>query len=316
MANKVLAVDPGKFDIKAAHLVGDNITTLAIRSLLYQLKENEQFEVSTGSQYISYKGERFIIGEQGHEADMTLKKDTILHKVGLMAAVSQVIKEGDAVNLILGCPAAIYKDKVSRTAYKDFLTDGGILSFDTGKLKYEVTFTNVLVMPESGGAPFCYPEVFNGQRVIVVDIGGLNTNISQYNNNILDFDSLQTINYGGYELERRITTRFSAKYGEALSQGNVQDIIKNGGITINGELDPTSTDLLEEIFADFIEEIPNKVKGMGYNLSLTVPVFIGGTSSLLGDRIKKVVPHAVIRDGAKFANVIGFFKVGQARFPG
>lgn len=316
MANKIIAVDPGKFDIKAAYSSNTGVEKLSFRSMLYPLKPDEQFDVDKDSVYISYNGGRYILGTQGRDSDMTLKKDTVLHKVGLMAILSRIIQEGDSINLVLGCPASIYKDKSARMAYKDYLTDKGIISFDTGRNKFEVTFTNVLVMPESGGAPFCYPDVFENERVTVVDIGGLNMNLSTYNNGAMDFDSLQTINYGGYELERRINTRFSAKYGEALSQANVQDIIKHGGIVINGQLEPDSKALLESIYEDFISEIPNKIKSLGYNLSLTTAVFIGGTSSLLGDRLKAVVPHAIIKDDAKWANVLGFLKVGEMRFPG
>lgn len=311
----IVAVDPGKFDIKAAkEIKGDQPKVVNYRSKLYTLKDTEHYEAQGKSKFISYAGTHYIIGDQGAEPDKSFKKDTILHKVGLMAVLSDLISAGDTVRLILGCPASIYKDKNARAAYKDFMTDGGILSFETATNKYDVTIASTLILPESSGAPYIYPSIFKGNRVAVVDIGGLNLNFAVYNNFTLDLNSMNTINHGGYELENRVKTSFGGKYGLALSQDDYEQIVKNNGLLINDSIVEGSREALEDVYASFIEEIPNLIKGFDYDLSLMKVVFIGGTSELLGSRINKVIPHAIIQENLTWANVLGFVAVGRQKY--
>lgn len=316
MAEKIMAVDPGKFQIKGAMGPVDDPKLISFRSKLYTLRSDEHFEPQGQSKFITYKDGRYIIGDQGSDSDKSFKKDTILHKVGLMAALSEMAEEGDVIRLILGCPASIYKDKNARAEYKNFMTDSGILTFETDTKHFDLTIASTLVMPEAGGAPYIYPSLFQGRRVAVLDIGGLNLNFAVFNNLVIDLDSMNTVNHGGYELEKRVSSRFSAKYGIAITRDDYEQIVANNGIKLNNVLDPDSTPLLESVYADFIEEIPNIVKGFGYDLSLMDVVCLGGTSELLGERINKVIPHATVRENITWANVLGFLKVGLLKYKG
>lgn len=316
MSEKIIAIDPGKFRIKGATGTEAEPTLVDYRSKLYTLKPDEHFEPQGVSKFITYKDGRYIIGDQGSDTDKSFKKDTILHKVGMMAALSDMVSEGDIVRLVLGCPAAIYKDKTARSEYKEFMTDGGILSFETGEKHFDITIASTLPMPESSGAPYVYPSLFQGRRVGVIDMGGLNLNFSVFNNMVLDLDSMNTINHGGYELEKRVVTRFGGRYGVALSRDDYEQVVANNGIKMNNILDATSTTLLEDTYSDFIGEIPNIVKGFGYDLSLMDVVCLGGTSELLGERITKVIPHAIVKENITWANALGFLKVGQLKYKG
>jgi plasmid segregation protein ParM len=312
---KIIAVDPGKFEIKAALLTDGDPKLVRVRSKLYTLKENQQFDPQGNSKYVAYDKGRYIIGDQGNEADLTFSKDTMLHKVGLMAVLSELAEEGDQIKLILGCPASIYKDKSARNAYKDFMTDSGILSFETTGAHFEITVATTLVVPESSGAPYMEPGYFKDARVAVVDMGGLNLNFSVYNDMVLELDSMHTINHGGYELEAAIKNQFGARYGVALARNNIEDIIANGHLVMDGKEVKGSKDLLEQIYEDFISKIPNHIKEFDYNLSLMKALFIGGTSYLLGEeRIKKTVVHAKVQEDGTWTNVLGFLKIGRLKY--
>ena len=311
---KIIAVDPGKFDIKAATGNLSEPITSCYRSKLYTLKENEHFEAQGASKFISYGGNKYIIGAQGAGSDKSLKKDTILHKVGLMASLSDLVSEGDSVRLILGCPASIYRDKESRKNYKNFMTDNGILTFETDMKKFDVTIASTLVLPEASGAPYVYPSIFKDTRVAVVDMGGLNLNFAVFNNLVLDLNSMNTINHGGYELENRVKNRFSGKYGVVLSSDDYEQIVTNNGLVLNDVLVPESTSVLENVYSEFVSEIPNIIKGFDYDISLMKVVCIGGTSKLLREQIKRTIPHAIIQENSTWANVLGFLKLGQLKY--
>lgn len=312
--DKIIAADPGKFDIKAAYMDGGKPTLIDYRAKLYTLREDEHFESQGNSKFITYEGKQYIIGDQGQDPDMSLAKSTILHKVGVMAALSDVIEEGDTVKLVLGCPAAIYKNKDTRKEYKNYITDGGLLSFETDTKHFDITISSTLVLPETGGIPFIFPELFRDARVAVIDLGGLNLNFAVFDNGIIDLSSMNTENHGGYWIENAIKTRFGGRYSCMLRQADILKIINLGGIEINGKVDESSKALLEEIYKEFIEEIPNIVKGFNYDLSLMGVVFIGGTSQLLGSRLMQTIPQAVIGKDLKWANVLGFLRVAQEKY--
>ena len=315
MATKIIAVDPGKFGVKAIHK--DNSGTLQkiyFRSKLRELGPQEAFETQGNSIFIGYDGRRFIYGDQGVEDDRSLTKETMLHKIGLMSAISKCIEHGDTVKLLLGCPASIYKSKEARTKYKDFMTDGGELKFDDAKRTYNVLISNTLVLPEAGGISALYSDYFKDSRVIVVDLGGLNMNCSVFNNMVLELDSLQTVNHGAFDIHKEIQVRFSAAFSRAFTREDVESIIQQGGLYYQGAILPESRTLLESIYMDFVEEIPNLILGLGYDISIMKVVFIGGTSAFLGERLKTIAPHAVISQDNMYANSLGFFKIGEAKF--
>lgn len=311
---RIIAVDPGKFAIKTA--ASDSPTVTTLRSKIYALNDNESFEPQGNSVYITYDGKNYIFGEQGVAVDQDFSKQTILHKIGLMAALSKYIKDGDSVRLILGCPASIYKDKKAREDYRDYMTDKGNLKFETNTDQFDISIVSTLVLPESSGAPFVYPKYFDKSRVAVVDIGGLNLNFSVYNNLVLELDSMRTVNYGGYMVEDNVKTKFSGRYGVALHQNDYEQVLLNDGLFRNGTIDPESTEFLHEIYHDFAANIAKVVKSFDYDLSLMKVLFIGGSSALLKDYIAEFIPHALIQSDCAHVNVLGFLEVGKHKYAG
>lgn len=311
---RIVAVDPGKFAIKFVTSGDDTVKSL--RSKLYSLNDNEQFDPQGNSVYITYDGKNYIIGDQGVAVDQDFSKKTILHKIGLMAALSKFVKDGDTVRLVLGCPASVYKDKGARENYRDFMTDRGNLKFETNTDKYDISVISTLVLPESSGAPYVYPQYFKDSRVAVVDIGGLNLNFSVYNNLVLELDSMRTVNYGGYMIEDMVKDKFSARFGVALSQPDYEQVLINDGLFKNGTIIPESTDLLHELFHEFAADISKVVKSFDYDLSLMKVLFIGGSSALLKNDITEFIPHAMIRSECAEVNVTGFLKVGELKYNG
>jgi len=311
---RIIAVDPGKFAIKMATSGGSEVLTL--RSKLYTLNDNEQFDPQGNSVFITYDGTNYIIGDQGVAVDQDFSKETILHKIGLMAALTKFIQDGDSVRLVLGCPASIYKDKAAREHYRDFMTDNGNLKFETNTDKYDISIISTLVLPESSGAPYVYPQYFKDSRVAVVDIGGLNLNFSVYNNLVLELDSMRTVNYGGYMIEDLVKDKFSGRFGVALSQPDYEQVLLNDGLFKNGAIIPESTELLHELLHEFAADISKVVKSFDYDLSLMKVLFIGGSSALLKDSITEFIPHAMIRNDCAHVNVSGFLKVGELKYQG
>ena len=311
---RIIAVDPGKFAIKSA--ASDVPEVRSLRSKIYALNENEQFDPQGNSVYITYEGKNYIIGDQGVAVDQDFSKETILHKIGLMASLSRYIKDGDSVRLILGCPASIYKDKSAREKYRDYMTDNGTLKFETNTDTYTVSVVSTLVLPESSGAPYVYPQYFKDSRVAVVDIGGLNLNFSVYNNLVLELDSMRTVNYGGYMVEDLVKTSFSGRFGVSLKQPDYEQVLVNDGLFKNGTVLPESTDLLHELFHQFASDISKVVKSFDYDLSLMKVLFIGGSSYLLKDDITEFIPHALIKSDCANVNVLGFLKVGELKYGG
>lgn len=309
----LIACDLGKYLIKAEK-IGEGRTSY--RSLVYPLGENEQYDAAQGSKVITYDGKSYIIGAQGTMKDNTLDKSTELHKIGFMAAVSDLISSGESVYLVLGMPALLFRDKKAREDYAKFLTDGGTLRFENEGTKYTVVFADVFTMPESAGAVYQSPEVFADKLAAVVDIGGLNLNFSVYNNMALDVESPATVNYGVFTLHDYIRKVFGTHYNIVITDVILDSIVKNRCLKLNGETAPDSEELFNEVLRKFVSKLPGMIRDFGYDPAVFDTIaFAGGTSVVLGEKlIKETFKHGVLLKDAQWANTDGFLKAGALKF--
>lgn len=313
--SKLIGVDPGKYATKAIAYNRNGIKEkVYFRTKIFKLNNDIELEAQGKSYNVSLEGEDYIIGDQGEEIDYTVDKANINHKLAVYTAATQLLDNHQAIRLVIGCPTSIYRNKNLRDEYKNYILNNGKVKILVNNNSYSFLIENILVLPEGSGIVYTKPELFKDKRVAVVDLGGLNMNFTIYDNLIPQPSSMFTINHGYAEIETRLTNELNSVYGTSFTTYDIQNIIKQGGVKVRGNIDTKSSLIIDSVIEQFMVKLIQETRKNNFNLDMMDVVFVGGTSLLIHDKILQYLPHAAIMDNALWANVEGFYKVGAIKY--
>lgn len=313
--SKLIGVDPGKYATKAIAYNRNGIKEkVYFRTKIFKLNNDIELEAQGKSYNVSLEGEDYIIGDQGEEIDYTVDKANINHKLATYTAATQLLDNHQAIRLVIGCPTSIYRNKNLRDEYKNYILNNGKVKILVNNNSYSFLIENILVLPEGSGIVYTKPELFKDKRVAVIDLGGLNMNFTIYDNLIPQPSSMFTINHGYAEIETRLTNELNSVYGTSFTTYDIQNIIKQGGVKVRGNIDTKSSLIIDSVIEQFMVKLIQETRKNNFNLDMMDVVFVGGTSLLIHDKILQYLPHAAIMDNALWANVEGFYKVGAIKY--
>jgi len=310
-----ITVDPGKDTTKCiSRTFGktyDNRTSFTTK--FYDLN-NGDVEIQGNSSHVIYDGQEIIIGEQGEIFDTTTSKTTILHKIAIFTAISRVIDSDDpnpVITLTVGCPTTIYKNKVSKESYREFIKLNPNIIVD-GK-HYAFEFKKIIIKCEGSGIVYLKPEIFTSQRVAVLDIGGRNMNFGIYDNRIPVPSTLFSNNFGSTKLQSMVQEELNILLGIDCDIETAKSAIEFGGIFINGKLNNDSAFIVSDQIEKYIDQyIIKPIEEKNISISFIPVMAIGGTSSLIIEQLKERIPQIIIPsfsadlEDFQWANVRGF----------
>ncbi|WP_053983826.1 ParM/StbA family protein [Niameybacter massiliensis] len=305
---KVIAIDAGKHATKGLGASGEK--TL-FRTKSTQLTSSLDIEATGNSNKVIYEEDTYIIGDQGEQVDYSLEKNTLLHKLAIYTAAYRLGCKGE-IAAVIGCPTNIYLSKDNRKAFQENIKEQPKKFVVDGKYQ-NIQFTRVLIMPESSGVVYTNKELFVGKRVGVIDLGGRNMNFGIYDNLIPQPSSMMTTNQGSMQIEAMIKRKFEAMYKRGLTSRDIEDIISNGGIKYQGKIEPESQKALSEIYKGYVQEVVADLK-KEFPLDLMDIVVTGGTSLLVKEALKEVIPHVQTVEETQWTNVAGFLEIGKVKF--
>lgn len=314
MNTKIISVDPGKFATKALTGKIDDNQRISFRTKTLKLRDGIDLDIQGESYKVKFDNNNYIVGDQGEEVNYSVDKATENHRIATYTAISQLLNGEENINLVLGCPTSIYKNKKLRDNYKNYVLGNGITKINVNGENIFFNINNILVLPEGYGIVFLKPEIFKDNRVAVVDLGGLNMNFAIYNNLIPEVSSMFTTNSGSNDLETGLINDLNVKYGNSFTTSDIQQIIRQGGVKVRGQIDRSSTDIINTTLEQYMLKIIQEIKKNNFNLELMDVVFVGGTSLFMKSKIKEHLPHAIIPNKPQWANVVGFHKLGVLKY--
>lgn len=306
---KLIGIDSGKYDTKAvAYQQNGTEKVLVFRT---KLEETQRTEAQGKSYIVEYAGKRYLVGEQAETNSAKSSKAENLHRIATYTALHQLTNTCDEIVVAIGCPLSVYENPESRNAYRDFMFPSKQITVKVGDTTKYLTVCAVVVMPESSGVIYLEPEMYSKSLIGVIDVGGLNINCCTYNKTVPVLSTLYTDNLGSNILTQNLKNALSVKYSEDIPQWMMDSILTAGFIRDNTRADGIREGS-REFIADFkkkhVEMILKKCQANGWNLNLMDLVFTGGTSEMLRDDIKSVLPGATVYKDAAMANVRGFLK--------
>lgn len=309
-----ISVDSGKFMTKAVGIYeGARFVVEPFSTRFYKFLRSESLDAYGNDNYtVEFEGNGYIVGSQGNSLSYDLSKSAINHKLATYVAITQIlnhfgISRGAEINLVIGCPPAVYRSISARKDARDYIVGDGEVQISVDTNNYSFTIKNCLVFPEAAGVVYLYPELFRNKRTCVVDIGGLNFNCILFDNLKPDPDVMFTTNLGSYSLETDIGIVLSSKYNLSLSPAEIHAAVVNRGLTIRGKIDPESTNIIDTVCREHLRKILGEIR-KNVNYETLEMVFIGGTSMYLKDYILEELPYATVVENAQHTNVEGFMK--------
>lgn len=311
MANKIIAVDSGKYATKAAYYdKSGKIRTLKFRTKMDPTSEDMPSD--SKSCVVEYKGNKYILGEEAETVDFNRSKARDVHKIATYAAVGQIVKNGDVVNLIIGCPLSIYNNVEDRTEYKEFMFNGGDVKVKINGEDKQFQIENVLVCPEGSGVIYRNPSLYKDSTIGIIDIGGLNTNCCVYKSLTPIKSTSFTTELGANVLKSGLKHRLNGEYKEAnIPDYLMDDILVKGFIKSHPE---DSKPVIREYVDSHLKKIMQECNKKGWDINNIDILFVGGGSFLFRNNIEKQVMDAGISKEADLDNVIGFLTIGGAKY--
>lgn len=303
----LISVDPGKYATKSMS---------ATKRIYFptRISPNPGMETTGNTYHVEYQGSTYIIGEQAEQSDFDISKASLVHKISAYTAITQLQEFDNHIQLVLGCPLNVYKNRELRDAYKAYIMNERFNHLFINSISYGFYLDQVLVIPEGAGIVYMAPNLFKGKRVAVIDVGGFNFNFAIYDSYIPQVSSMFTLNMGGYELQNTLLNTMNTRYGIVLNNQDIPHIIAQSGLKIKGHIDNESIKLVDSIVSEYLGRVLQEVRKNGFNLDVIDTVFVGGTSKLLESKIRERVPHAFIPHDAEWANCQGFYEIGAIKF--
>lgn len=147
----------------------------------------------------------------------------------------------------------------------------------------------------------------------MIDIGSLNISYCLFNDLVPQLDTMVMSNLGINILRSKIAERLTSKYGIAVSDEDVEQILKDGYLYAHGVKQEDSKEIVENLISAHVSEIFNYAKSRGITFNNTNVVFCGGGSVLLKEAILRQYPSASIENDGQFANVLSYKKIMEAK---
>lgn len=309
MARRKVSIDSGKFAIKG---ISDDTKRGEEFYLIGTYNETNEDIADEGSYVIEFDNYKYLFGNQASERSRELDKKEINHKLGAFLAISNLVDNGDEVDLIIGSPLSVFLQKENRIDFQRFMSSQENISLKINNKPFNFTLKSVTVAPESSGVTFQdkNSELFDNDIVAVVDIGGLNSNISVYDNFNLVRENCVTLNNGVYPLMERLRSELSSLANTRITEQQIRYIVKNGVLKIAGSVVNESPSIIKKHSNQAIKQILDASKDKDFDLlSFEKVIFTGGGSEDLRTYITRLIPHAKFSTSPLFDNVYGWLEL-------
>lgn len=305
-----ISVDPGKFATKClgkSEIDGTD-TEVYFETKYYDLKDGD-VELQGNSSLVEYEGLKWIIGEQGELYDTTTTKTSLLHKLAIFTAISRIVKMdvNPIIILTVGCPTTIFKNSKMKEDYRNLIMSNPIITING--LEYHIIFEKIIIKCESSGIVYLEPEVFNDQRVAVIDIGGRNMNFGVYENRVPIASTLFSNNYGSIFLETMIKEELNIHFGFDCDLRTAKKALKEGGIFLNGILNAESVEIVNDTIKKYVKQhIMNSIAEKNVPIQVMPVIAVGGTSNVIIDSLRAEIPQVKKSKAAasQWTNATGF----------
>lgn len=316
-----VAVDSGKGFSKL--LVKDAISKELVTAVFptrIQKGSNIGLELSNNSYQVEYEGDTYLIGEMlSNLVNTDLSKKNNDHLLCVYLSIVKAIKLSKSkkasiykINLALNTPLTIFKNKRLKDDFETFIRKNGeTIHLAVDGEHFLIKINNLFLLQEGIGSLFIRPE-YKNKNVVQIDIGTLNVTVSSFSSLIPQLESNFSNNYGTNSLFSTIRERLSMDFGVTVHYKDLEQIIKEKILVVEGERMHDSTTTIEELLDSHTKQILASVKAQ-VSLNNTEISFIGGGSIVLYEQLRKLLPNATFEPDSQFCTLKSYYRIMQAK---
>lgn len=244
---------------------------------------------------LEYENESYIIGIGKPNLDLD-KTGSEFTRIFILNMLGRFVgNDKETFKVAISSPPGVYK------AQKEILPEYLIGEYDVvhNKKPKKIIIDDVKIYPETVCAYIANkPEQYKGKRVIVIDIGGLTTNVVQIKDNAFTKDDVFTIEKGMYNLDCKICDCLKGKHRKC----NVDDI---QFFRDNKDVALDENDVLD-IYREHIDEIEEAMDYHNFNYENYDMLITGGGGKILYDFMQqKFFPKSKLSYDPLFDNLKG-----------
>lgn len=281
---EVIAVNAGNYNLKAK----SSTKEIIFREKIMQNDDAAKFVLLDGLKY--------EIGVGEIDVD-NLKHNSLVNKLCTLHAIAELAHSND-IYLVVCLPINQFKNKKLREEYRKSLIGSWEVTTEKGTTKFAVK--ECLCYMEGAAALLNYQNVFNQTIVNVVDIGGYNVNVAQFDKLHLVHGTEHDFDLGAYNLKSVIINDLNKILNVHIKEHELEHILKNPM--------QEQKEIINKHCISFINRLRNELKTKGYNLSLNNFLFTGGGSVDLQQYISQFFSNAYIGD--IYDTVRGLYNLG------
>lgn len=267
-------------------------------------RETNMSEYCSTGDTLVVDGKAYIIGDGIYDInkDKTVTEATKLFVLNMLCKHME-LKSTEHFKVLLTAPPMTYasqKDKLPQ-----YLKGSYKVQYN-GKIK-DIFIDNVTVYPETIMAYLANNPAQFTRPVLVIDIGGLTTNMVLIKNGNYNQDSIVSFSNGMYHVEEEVCEFLNSKYMLDLDSSDMNDFMTQG-IYLgkeNTNIIEAEKDAIENIFNKAVAQIVKKVTIKRWNPKTCVVLVTGGGGKTLFPTIQKFFDTAQLGANPIFDNLNG-----------
>lgn len=314
----LVAVDCGKSDTKVCVQANDQTVVRDSYPTAYGTSEDKGMDLIPGVHTFKCSAlgnDEYIIGTTGLPIipDDENSKNKPINKICTLYAIAKNINDGDVVYAAIGCPIRIFMNIEERNKYCMDILPKEIIKCNIDGKDIHFSIEKRLVCPEAIGLMDQHPEFFTSDKdAAIVDIGGLNMNITSVHNGIIVVEDSHTTKDGGRRLINDVQKKLVNNEIE-ISTNQIIDAIGRGYvIQHNAAKQKLSERIITNAIDVYTKRIEDELKSRWANYDTLELFFTGGTSFLLREALVKRFGNfghfADDYESSRYANAEGFLR--------
>lgn len=185
------------------------------------------------------------------------------------------------IRLAVGLPPAHYG--AQQKAFTDYFSGRGVVQFEFKGLTYLIQIENVLCFPQAYAAATTMLKTLRDKpRALIIDQGGMTTDIMLLKNGKGDLSVCESLEYGVITLYNRVQSKVNSEFDLLLEDSDIDAILTGRKSHVPMEV----SDTVERLAQEYINDLFSSLRERGMELRTGVVVFVGGGAIRLRPQIE------------------------------
>lgn len=254
----------------------------------------------------------FILSLAAIAREIIMKSAMIATPIGrevdFATAMQEAVKRqpefNEMIYLSVGLPPRDMKVQSQKLkAY--YMRNGETLRFTYNGIKFNIRIADVFVSPQGFAAVYPsdqFARVSAAPQSYIIDIGGYTTDIARIVNQRMDTSFFESLDFGVIHLYNEIKSMIGRDFQLQITTVHIEAILHGQSINY-----PAIEEAVRKASRTYARKIVDALRDKGMDLTLSVPVLVGGGSLLLHDALDAAIGNpSLITIPDVRANAIGY----------